>query len=291
MKSDDVMAHVVNQLIIKMEAGAGTWTMPWTNAGLAPTNATTNIPYRGGNVIALWIAQLDGQYRHSLWATYRQWDQAHAQVRKGEKGTFLVKWNRVDRVQADGKVKEMMIPKGFTVFNADQVDGYTPPSVAEHRPVDEVIAAFFAAVPARYHPGAPAYMSTLDVVSMPPIENFVSVDHYHGTLAHELAHWTGHKSRLDRDLTGRFGDNAYALEELVAELSAAMTCGHLGLNTAARLDHAAYLQHWVRVLNDDPSILWRVAGHAQRATDHLITYSMEEPCPKPTATSLISATV
>ena len=106
---------------------------------------------------------------------------------------------------------------------------------------------------------------------MPDWDAFHTTAAGHATLAHELAHWTGHRERLDRDLTGRYGDDSYAMEELIAEMSAAFTCAEVGIAPAIRDDHAPYLAHWLRVLRAEPRHLWSVASAAQ-AADHLATY-------------------
>ncbi len=108
---------------------------------------------------------------------------------------------------------------------------------------------------------------------MPAAPQFTDRAAFYGTACHELVHWSGHQSRLARDLTGRFGDDAYAAEELVAELGAAIACAHLAIAPTPRDDHAAYLAHWLRILGADPKALFAVAAKAQTAVDHLDGYS------------------
>ncbi len=117
------------------------------------------------------------------------------------------------------------------------------------------------------------YIPADDRILIPHIAQFDEAAHYYSTLAHEHIHRTGHPSRINRDLTGRFGDDAYAVEELIAELSAAFTCAEVGITPAIRDDHAPYLSHWLRILRADPRTLWSIANQAQAATDHLATYS------------------
>lgn len=288
MKTADIAAEVVAKLVAQIEAGADTWQMPWRMSAAAgmPHNATTGVPYRGGNIVALWLRQLERGYNSSKWATYRQWEGADRQVRKGEKGTHLIYWATKETVNDDGTVAKRMIPNSFVVFHIDQTV-YTGehPELAEleQEPTEFIPEAFdllLAAVPATIAVGMPAYNRTLDRVTMPPRESFDTTGDHQSTLAHELIHWTGHDSRLNRQFGQRFGDQAYAVEELVAELGAAMLCADHGVTPSARSDHAAYLAHWIGVLREDPMVLWKVAGAAQRAADAINAYASQvaEPC-------------
>jgi antirestriction protein ArdC len=280
MKGTEAMELVVTKLVEQIEAGAGEWKMPW-QAGFTgmPRNAETKVAYRGGNVIACWLEAEAKGYSDQTWATYNQWGHLDGQVRKGEKGLHLVKWSSVpDRTKDDGSMR--MIPNGFVVFNIAQVDGLPDapldgpdPLVVIDEFAPEAMCAMLDAVPAQRAAGKPSYSPSLDRVMMPPIEAFVSPLAYYATLAHELVHWTGHSSRLDRELSSRFGSNAYAVEELIAELGAAFTCHSYGVDVADRPDHAQYLSSWCSVLRETPSVLWTVASKAQAALDHIEAYS------------------
>jgi antirestriction protein ArdC len=281
MKADEVMSSVVAELIATIEAGAGEWVMPWTGVhARLPYNHTTTIGYRGGNIVALWMKQLARGYPTAAWATYKQWASIDCQVRKGERGVHLVKWSKIERVDTTGELRSIMIPNAFVVFNAAQVDGLPadpiePPPLFEHFQFIEMVKT----TGAKIVPGRPAYSPALDVVMMPLMNDFNTEDDWLSTMAHELAHWTGHESRLNRTFGKRFGDDAYAAEELVAELSSAFTCCDFGVVPGVRNDHASYLANWISMLKADPSILWSVASKAQAATDHLLSYRMELiPC-------------
>lgn len=274
-KADNTMAAVVDDLIARIEAGAGDWSMPWTGTfSRLPVNEVTRLTYRGGNIILLWLAAMNRNFSTSRWATYKQWASVGGQVRKGERGTACIKWAKIETANADGTVSDRLIPNAFTVFNMDQVDGY----IGDATPIEpvfipEVFELLVDVLPVRVKEGQPAYSPDLDVVFMPPTSAFTDGDAWAGTFAHELAHWTGHPSRLNREYGKRFGDQAYAAEELVAELSAAFTCADFGIAPARRQDHAAYLQHWITMLKAEPSLLWSVASKAQAATDHLVAYA------------------
>jgi len=281
MTTNTLMQAVVDQLVDQMEAGAGDWSMPW-NAALVndmPNNATTGVNYRGGNVIWLWMTQLDKEYRTAQWATYKQWASIDAQVRKGEHGTRIFVWKPIERSDEpttdDTPVNRHGFYSSFVVFNADQVDGYDIPVVEPLDPaaLDARVSTWIEALPFTPRPGRPSYSPTLDVVYMPEAGAFHTTDGYVATLAHEAAHWTGHTSRLARTFGKRFGDDTYAAEELVAELSSAFTCAALQQRTTPRLDHAQYLSHWCQMLRADPSILFSVASKAQQATDFLLAYA------------------
>ncbi len=285
MKAADVMADIVDRLIIEIESGAQQWRMPWNTATGLPHNAVTGNAYRGANILALWLEAITSGYTSSGWATYKQWQSIDAQVRKGETGTRLIRWVEKKRnddtadastTNDDDQTGTRLVPVAFSVFNLAQCDTATSTVTVQLAPRHEGnFAHFFDAVPAviRWGTGHPCYLPERDEIRMPEWEAFTTTAAGHATLAHELGHWTGHASRLDRDLTGRFGDDSYAIEELIAEMSAAFTCAEVGIVPAIRDDHAPYLAHWLRVLKAEPRHLWSVASSAQAATDHLAIYS------------------
>lgn len=272
MKTDEAMQRLVDKLIEQMQAGVANWKMPWHSFGM-PHNAMTKRPYRGTNV---WACMLSG-YTETGWATYKQWTDAGCQVRKGEKATHVFLLKPMEREDPDGKIKKSTMMRTFAVFNEEQVDGWVKPQrelLSEDERIANVERAI-AAVPANIeHRGGRAYYSPImDTVVMPPYEMFRDAISYYGTLSHELTHWTGRSTRLDRDLSGRFGDDRYAIEELIAELGSAMWCSNHGIDAASREDHAAYLSSWIRVLKAEPAVLYTVASKAQAAVDHLQAYA------------------
>lgn len=201
-------------------------------------------------------------------------------MRKGEKSTLVVFWkfgSDAAESQDDGETasrSRLLFTRGYSVFNAAQVDGYTP-KVDESRPMPERIAqadAFFSSIGADLrHGGNQAFYSPAsDHIQMPPFPAFRDGVAYYSTLAHEHTHWTASAGRCNRELGKRFGDHAYAAEELIAELGAAFTCAHLGLSTEPRSDHAAYLVSWVRVLKADKRAIFTAASKAQQACDWMV---------------------
>jgi antirestriction protein ArdC len=271
LKATEIYEKVTDQLLEGMK-NPSTWQAPWHGSNFLPKNASTDKAYQGGNVLVLWSEQLDKAYPTALWATYRQWDALGAQVRKGEKGTGLVKWSPVidKRTKGTDHEKQVLVPYGFTVFNAAQVDGFTAPTAtASPEPLPE-IEAFFSNLGSTIIEGSPAYVPSMDVIQLPPISDFYDHIGFYATSAHEHAHWTGAPARLKRDHSGRFGSEAYAFEELVAEISAAFTAATLGFETEPRQDHANYISHWASLLKSDPSVIYKAASEAQKATNYLI---------------------
>jgi antirestriction protein ArdC len=282
----DVYASVTAQIIDAIEQGVSNWRMPWHTSGRfasSPINVSSKKPYRGINTLSLWAAAESKGYDSGEWGTYKQWQERGAQVRKGEKATLVVFWKfaNASADDADGPDdttppagSRLLFTRGYSVFNAAQVDGYTPKAETEST-LNECIEqadAFFKSIGAMVrHGGNQAYYAPAsDHIQMPPFQAFVESVPYYSTLAHEHTHWTANGGRCDRQLGKRFGDNAYAAEELIAELGAAFTCAHLGLSTEPRADHAAYITSWLKVLKADKRAIFTAASKAQQATDWMI---------------------
>jgi len=281
----DVYARVTAKIVEDLAQGVRPWARPW-NAGHAagpvsrPLRAN-GTPYRGINVLLLWVEAQDKNYTAPIWMTYKQAQAMGAQVRKGETGTLVVFADRLTKTETNDKGEEterqIAFMKGYTVFNVEQIDGlpghYTAPAVLPASPLPRLDAAesFFAATGAdiRHGGNRAFYAPGVDRVQMPPRDSFRDAESYAATLAHELTHWTGHESRLNRDLRNRFGDHSYAAEELIAEMGAAFLCADLGLAALPRPDHAAYLGSWLQVLQADSRAIFTAATQAQRAADYL----------------------
>jgi antirestriction protein ArdC len=271
MDRKELYAAVTAQVVEQIEAGAGTWRMPWhaiADAG-EPVNALTRQAYRGGNHLVFGMVAAARGWS-GYWATYKQFGELHAQVRRGERATHGVKWSPVeDRTTGERR----LVPYCFAVFNAAQVEGWEPPEPVERDTPERIAQAetFFTALGAdvRHGGNRAAYTPAGDYIVLPALEQFDQASDFYATSAHEHAHWSGHETRLARDLSGRFGTNAYAAEELVAELSAAFTCARLGISTVPRPDHASYLASWLQVLRSDTSALFHAASKAQAASDFL----------------------
>jgi antirestriction protein ArdC len=286
----DVYERVTSQIVNAIEQGVGKWRMPWHTSGkfaFSPINVVTKKPYRGLNIVALWAVARTKGYERGEWATYPQWLERGAQVRNGEKSASVAFWKFADgRAEGqDGEEQEravnsssrLLFCREYHVFNAAQVDGYTPKPDAD-APIQERIEqaeAFFQGVGASVvHQGNRAFYSPADdTITLPPFAAFFTPLDYYGTRAHESGHWTSKAGRCSRNLGKRFGDSAYSMEELIAELTAAFVCAHLGLSTEPRPDHAQYIGSWLRVLKADKRAIFTAASKAQQAADFLIQQS------------------
>ena len=297
--------RVTAQISALLERGVRPWIKPWDD--IAPSDTlvlplrSCGTPYRGMNIIALWAASLESGFRSRHWFTFKQALAMKACVRKGERGSFVVYYTEVgDKSDGDGKPSRVpkstrtngdetgetrRILRGYTVFNAEQVEGLpetfyssletspiprTPITISE----DETRwASLFARIPVTLrHGGNRAFYSkAADFIQMPFREAFRDSCQYWATLAHETAHASRHETRLNRDFgQTRFGDAGYALEELVAELASAFIGAHIGLPADHLEDHAAYIDGWLNALGDNPSSFLTAASKAQAAADWVL---------------------
>ncbi|WP_300973510.1 zincin-like metallopeptidase domain-containing protein [Sphingomonas sp. LHG3406-1] len=280
MRSTDLFERITWQIADAIEAGAGDFRMPWARWGEAlasPINAVSGKPYRGINVLMLWAAAEASGYSSGRWATHRQWASRGAQVRKGEKSTPVLYWQSNPARPAEEELEARgprFLAKVYNAFSADQVDGYTAPSDVAIDPQDRVANAedFFERINADVRHGGDraCYVPAHDQICLPKFQQFRDAHSYYATLAHETVHWSGAKHRLDRNLSGRFGTDDYAMEELVAELGSAFIAAHLGLSVEPRPDHAAYVSSWLRVLRSDPRAILTAAAKAQEAIDYIV---------------------
>lgn len=282
----DVYREITGRIIAAIEAGVEDFEMPWHRevSQTMPTNALTGKPYNGVNVIALWAAAEVNGFGSGLWATYKQWKMLDAQVRGGEKGNVVVFYKEteqevVDEQNGEAEMKTLLLARASFVFNAEQVDDWQAPEPVVRNPADalEHVEAFVTATAAYIRNGGDRayYEPRTDYIRMPDRGRFTgtktssATECYYATLLHELTHWTGHESRLDRDFSGRFGKHAYAMEELVAELGAAFLCSELSVSNAPRPDHAAYLKSWLKVLKNDTRAIFTAASKANGAKQFL----------------------
>lgn len=279
MKAQDLFEQVAADLVAAIEAGADRWEMPWGRLAAGIPRSVDDRAYRGWNALVLAMVAGDRGWTSSRWATYRGWQRHGCQVRRGERGTHVVLWKPTERHEesddGDDVARRSLLARTFTVFAAEQVDGserYLTSPVELTEPERIGLAdTYFASVGAEVaHGGDRAcYVPALDRIHLPLLAQFDDLAAYYSTSAHEHVHWTGHRNRMARDLSGRFGDQAYGAEELIAELGAAFWCAQFGLEQATRQDHAAYLSGWLQILREDPRALVAVCGNAQRAVDFL----------------------
>jgi antirestriction protein ArdC len=282
----DLYADVSARIIAELERGAAPWVKPWsaTPGQNVPQNAVSNGPYSGGNVILLWLARNRG-WETPRFLTFKQAQEAGGHVRKGEHGTkvYFVKQLRVtEDDEQDARLVPMM--REYTVFNVDQCDGL-PDSVRAGKPMrvrnpdtrdvlaDEFLRSTGADI--REGHGEAYYVPSHDFISMPAFEAFKGADHFYNVAFHELTHWTGAKSRLDRDLKHRFGAREYAAEELVAELGAAFLSAEFGFDGDVR--NAGYIATWIELLKADKRAFFTAASKASKAAEYLRGLALAEP--------------
>lgn len=277
----DIYEEVTAQIVAALEQGVTPWIRPWKNGAPqdTPHNAVSGREYNGINLFLLSLSP----YQSQGWLTYKQATELGGNVRKGERGTTIVFWQFVKK-EEDGKVKTIPFAKAYRVFNVEQCENLDESKVKVAEPavvgktsaneLAERVGAFVA------HGGNKAFYSyTTDRIGIPSFEHFESEDGYNATLAHELVHWTGHRSRCNRQFGARFGDNAYAFEELVAEIGAAFTCAKLGIELK-RLRHESYISAWLDVLKQDKRAIFTAASKAKEATEFLFSDREEEHAKK-----------
>ena len=232
-------------------------------------------------MVLLWCEAIDRGFSASMWMTYKQAQALGAQVRKGETGSLVVYADQFTKTETDaqGEDTERVIPfmKGYTVFNLDQIEGLpdsflpVPSPTLSAFELHQAAEAFFAKTGATFRQGGHRafYSPGADFIQLPSPSAFREAQSYAAVKAHELIHWTGHESRNARQFGQRFGDEAYAFEELVAELGSAFLCADLGITPEVQDNHAAYLGHWLRVLKADKRAIFTAASQAERAADFL----------------------
>jgi antirestriction protein ArdC len=285
----DLYAEVSARIVAELEAGAAPWVKPWsaTPGANTPCNAVSNRPYSGCNVVMLWMTQAAG-YRAPRFLTFKQALELGGNVRKGEHGTkvYFVKQLHVrDESAADSSgMRIVPMMREYTVFNVAQCEKL-PDSINVGKPIrvrnpdtrDELADAFLHSTGAdiREGHGEACYIPSRDFISMPAFAGFKGADHFYNVAFHELTHWSGHRSRLDRDLKKRFGSQTYAAEELVAELGAAFLCAEFGFDGDVR--NAGYIASWIELLKSDKRAFFTACSQASKAAGYLRGLALAEP--------------
>ena len=277
-------ARITAAIIEKLEEGTKPWVQPWRGLPVSRPLRHCGTPYRGMNTFWLWMASEAGGFQSPYWMTYRQCAALGGQVRKGEKSTIAIFYKsytkEIEANSADDPESETRrVLKSYAVFNADQCDNlperyYPKLEVQEIEPggSEAALDSFFESVGANIRESGSAayYEPVIDRITMPPAHLFNGYDHYYATLAHECSHWTGHKSRLNRNLKNRFRSAAYAAEELVAELSSAILGAELGLPVSHLDNHASYIASWLKLLKNDDRAMLTAAARAEEAASLLL---------------------
>lgn len=275
----DAYAAITDRIIAALERGTVPWRAPWRARG--HRNALSGRPYRGINLLVLAITALERGFDDPRWLTYRQAASRGSHVRRGEHGTQVVLWKWIERGDSNTDETDQRYPllRLFTVFNVTQYEDLVLPTHDAAVPLDPLVEA--EAIAAGYKDGPPVtcdaesayYIPARDEVHLPPRESFRDAHGYYATLFHELAHSTGHPSRLNRkghQSAARFGSEIYSREELVAEFAAAFLGQEAGIDPSRVEQSAAYIASWLMALRDDRRLVVVAAGQAQRAADYIL---------------------
>ena len=272
----DYQREIVEQIIQDLKAGVPTWVKPWSTVGLAmlPTNLSTGAKYTGGNIIILWIRALAQGFTTQHWLGFHQARKLGGWVKKGEKSTCIFRWyerkyttTELDETSGEEQEEEysFLACKSLRVFNVTQCEGIDLPPAPElnqddrNQAVEEFIVRTGADI--RHGDAKACFIPKTGRVHMPLASSFQSIDDYYCTLFHELVHWTS--PRVKRSTA------CYATEELVAELGASFLCAEFGIT--GQLQHAEYLDHWVKQLGEEPHVLFGSASAGAKAVELLHT--------------------
>lgn len=285
-----VYEDITQRIVEAIESGAAHpegWRMPWHGAptGGRPSNIASGRAYQGINTLNLWIEAQARGYGSPVWGTLKQWNAAGAKVRRGERSAPVVFWKDLPKREAgqdDQEADRRFVLKTSAVFNAAQVEGWEgateaptgPVAVYGDTPAEVLVDA--ARIEVRFEGNRAFYHTVLRFVQLPKKQAFINLDAFQSTLLHEAVHWTGDANRLAREFGKRFGDSAYAMEELVAELGAAFLCADLGIVNDPRDDHACYIAGWLRALKSDPRAVFTAATQATKAAEYLLSFQREE---------------
>lgn len=281
----DVYALITERIIEQLEKGTVPWQRPWTEAGL-PRNLFSKKYYRGINLLLLSALG----YEQNLFITFKQLKEIGGKVRQGEKGCPVVYWNYVDQKQGKPEEEEEQEPKKkailryYTVFNVSQCedipDNYVPTItkvIGSIQACEDIVAGMPQCPPIRHKEQKAFYNPLLDYINMPKKNSFSTAESYYVTLFHELAHSTGHHSRLARQTLiemSEFGGDAYSQEELTAEIGACYLQSHAGVSGEFE-QSAAYIAGWLEKLKGDKRFIYTAAAQAQAAVDFILNQKQE----------------
>ncbi len=285
---NDIYQSITDKIIAELEAGTVPWIRPWAGGDDPfPRNALSQRPYRGINTIVLGLEALCRGYTTHQWLTFRQALQLGGHIRKGERSSTIIYYELRQVEKADSEAlaegdddEKRFLPllKVFHVFNLDQVDGLpneyraapdTGPAWEPSEIAERIIECSGAEI---RHGGFRAFYSPPnDLIYLPLRSSFRDQASYYSTALHELCHWTGHASRLGRKLGKRFGESAYAMEELIAEMGAAFLAAHCRLEV--QVQHANYIASWLEVLKRDKRAVFTASAQAQKAADYLLEHA------------------
>ena len=270
----DIYDIVTNRIIENLENGCVPWLKPWHTENTLDKNIKTGNEYNGINRIILGMSG----YQSNVWGSFKQWKDLGANVKLHEKGTAIVFYKPVSGVKVTSEGEEIIYNSVFTtsyIFNAEQVEGIEiKPRNIEDKPflnnvdIDNMVSNTGANI--RHSGNSAYYRPSEDYINMPVKSDFNDEAGYYATLLHELTHWSGAKHRLDRTKGKRFGDTAYAFEELIAELGSAFLCEKYAVKGDIR--HEGYIQSWLKALKNDNKMIFKASAYAQKSTDYIVNF-------------------
>lgn len=279
-----IYQQVTDKIIAELESGnIPSWVKNWSGEAGSDCNVISKKTYSGINTIILGMSGFKSPY----WGTYKQWLSIGAKINKDQFNKYqsIVFYAPVKTAKKQESEEQQVykLMRYFRVYNAEQVTGFEAPAMPAPKVFNDVasIEALTVKSGAQLQFGGDRayYSPSQDFIAMPHKIQFNNEASYYATLLHELAHWSGHKSRLDRDLSGRFGNEAYAAEELIAELSAAFLCARFSIT--GELRHSSYIASWLRVLKNDNKAIFKAAALAQKSADYLAGFAGEVPSEVP----------
>lgn len=273
----DMYQTVTDNIIRALEAGVKPWVCPWTGNGAAsglPANFSTGTAYSGINIMLLWSSAAEQGYTDSRWLTYKQAAEQGGQVRKGEYGTTIIYYKTLEKENEAGETEHIPMLKTFTVFNVQQIDNlaveYAILPAVSFDPIEKAEALTARSGAKITEKGIQAfYRPSTDEIYLPERYRFNHAADFYATQLHELVHWTGAKSRLNREKGGKYGSDKYAFEELIAELGCAFLMADLGIT--GDVQHENYISSWLKALNDDKRFIFKAASAASKAHQYLTT--------------------
>jgi len=291
----EITASIIESL---KEAHGNMWECPWVRAGGLPSNVKSKSTYNGINILQLWDSARKQCFNSQKWGTFNQWKEAGYQVKKGEHGTPVIFYSVFDKAQskddstkapssdsvapegqAPGDKERTSIPfiRRFAVFNGAQIEGFedvasAPKSESEQiESAEQCVKDTKAEIEAGLYNAA--YNPEQDVIRMPSsfrdTKHSTATENKYSTLFHELGHWTGHPSRLNRKLNPDHASKEYAMEELIAELTSAFLCSEQGISPTPREDHAPYLASWLKLLEEDDKAIFTAAAKASQSVAYI----------------------
>jgi len=268
------MDEIVQKVITNIENNeTGIWSKGWLENGL-PQNYKTQTPYSGFNTLALMFMAEEMGYTSSQWLTFNQIKYIKgAKLKKGSKSTPVFFFKMLEK-EEDGEKTTIPLLKFYYVYNTDQVEGI---EIGTEKPHNEDLNTFVANTQVEIRTRMNAYYSPKnDYIGMPDLKLFDTVEAYSSTLLHELSHSTGHKDRLNRDMTGEFASDNYSKEECIAELSSMFLMNHLNIQGETK-NSEAYIKGWlIKGLKAEPKLLWKIASESQKTFNYLLEQQQEQ---------------